>query len=552
MEAVRSATGGDASEKTEQDSNNSARKYEDYRKRRIQENMQKMHEMGITSISISTPARKPSRRTPTKASSLSPGSQGSLPSRRSSRLRKISPVNYSEQPNEKKSMGEKVLTDEGLVPEVYTEEHEKLLGSCQNAWVLFQDGYGRDGKRIYDSLNGKTCHQCRQKTLGYRTSCSKCNLVQGQFCGDCLYMRYGENVLEANRTPGWICPVCRGICNCSLCRIKKGWLPTGTLYKKITRLGYKSVAHYLIQTHRFDAKTEGNHEKVNESTSVRHLNFSDADQADIENKLSKQQREAFMTAIPDVDHGNEKKYLSDLTSSLDEGGPHQNAIVESLQGDREIGSAADCNLNSHPKGYTKEGKANASDAFSPTTPETENFSKPKRFSASFIYVRSPLMKIMTPTLDRSPIKELDSERRETIRSISGVGNKHSSGGTTLILDSIAGRIKRRRVGSEKKYPSYLTSLDDSDPQQNAINESLQRDREIGRVAADCDLNSSPNGYTKEGKVNASDGFGTTTPENFSKPKNRNKNYSERTTMISDSIVGRIKRRHVGMIQFCRA
>lgn len=31
---------------------------------------------------------------------------------------------------------------------------------------------------------------CRQKTLGHRTNCSKCNIVQGQFCGDCLYMRY--------------------------------------------------------------------------------------------------------------------------------------------------------------------------------------------------------------------------------------------------------------------------------------------------------------------------------------------------------------------------
>jgi hypothetical protein len=30
----------------------------------------------------------------------------------------------------------------------------------------------------------------RQKTLGYRTRCSECNMVQGQFCGDCLYMRY--------------------------------------------------------------------------------------------------------------------------------------------------------------------------------------------------------------------------------------------------------------------------------------------------------------------------------------------------------------------------
>ncbi|KAE8655133.1 Ankyrin repeat-containing protein isoform 1 [Hibiscus syriacus] len=87
-----------------------------------------------------------------------------------------------------------------------------------------------------------------QKTLGHRTHCVKCNMVQGQFCGDCLYMRYGERVLEANENPNWVCPVCRGICNCSLCRQAKGWAPTGPLYKKIAKLGFKSVAHYLIKT----------------------------------------------------------------------------------------------------------------------------------------------------------------------------------------------------------------------------------------------------------------------------------------------------------------
>lgn len=30
----------------------------------------------------------------------------------------------------------------------------------------------------------------RQKTLGHRTSCSECKSLHGQFCGDCLYMRY--------------------------------------------------------------------------------------------------------------------------------------------------------------------------------------------------------------------------------------------------------------------------------------------------------------------------------------------------------------------------
>lgn len=45
--------------------------------------------------------------------------------------------------------------------------------------------------------------------------------------------RYGENVIEANQNPNWICPVCREICNCSLCRQAKGWPPTGSLYRKV-------------------------------------------------------------------------------------------------------------------------------------------------------------------------------------------------------------------------------------------------------------------------------------------------------------------------------
>jgi len=49
-----------------------------------------------------------------------------------------------------------------------------------------------------------------------------------------FFCRYGEHVLEALQNPTWICPVCRGICNCSLCRQAKGWAPTGPLYKKVT------------------------------------------------------------------------------------------------------------------------------------------------------------------------------------------------------------------------------------------------------------------------------------------------------------------------------
>lgn len=68
-------------------------------------------------------------------------------------------------------------------------------------------------------------------------------------------MRYGENVLEAKKNPNWTCPVCRGICNCSICRTKRGWFPTGNAYRKVVRLGYKSVAHYLIATQRSGANS---------------------------------------------------------------------------------------------------------------------------------------------------------------------------------------------------------------------------------------------------------------------------------------------------------
>ena len=51
--------------------------------------------------------------------------------------------------------------------EVYTEEHEMLLGNTEKSWTLFVDGYGNDGKRIYDYLKGKTCHQCRCGNLSY-------------------------------------------------------------------------------------------------------------------------------------------------------------------------------------------------------------------------------------------------------------------------------------------------------------------------------------------------------------------------------------------------
>lgn len=87
--------------------------------------------------------------------------------------------------------------------------------------------------QVYDKVDGVTCHQCRQKTLGKRTSCSECQSLFGNFCGDCLYMRYGENINEVAANPEWTCPCCRDLCNCSFHRSRAGWAPTGTMYRYV-------------------------------------------------------------------------------------------------------------------------------------------------------------------------------------------------------------------------------------------------------------------------------------------------------------------------------
>ncbi|XP_076893890.1 uncharacterized protein LOC143546018 [Bidens hawaiensis] len=105
------------------------------------------------------------------------------------------------------------------------------------------------GRRIYDSKNGKTCHQCRQKTLDFVATCTnqsgnnkKCPL---NVCRACLMNRYGENAEEAAASGDWICPRCRGKCNCSFCMKKKGCIPTGMLAHIAIQNGYKSVSNLL-------------------------------------------------------------------------------------------------------------------------------------------------------------------------------------------------------------------------------------------------------------------------------------------------------------------
>ncbi len=59
----------------------------------------------------------------------------------------------------------------------------------------------------------------------------------------------GEDIREALRTPGWKCPACRGICNCSgatCLRKSHGLRTTGQLVSEAHSLGYPSVSVAVI------------------------------------------------------------------------------------------------------------------------------------------------------------------------------------------------------------------------------------------------------------------------------------------------------------------
>ncbi|XP_077473577.1 cell division cycle-associated protein 7a [Stigmatopora argus] len=102
-------------------------------------------------------------------------------------------------------------------------------------------------EKVYHTVNGSTCHQCRQKTTDTKTNCRNpdCVGVRGQFCGPCLRNRYGEEVRDALLDTEWRCPPCRGICNCSFCRAREGRCATGVLVYLAKYHGFDNVHAYL-------------------------------------------------------------------------------------------------------------------------------------------------------------------------------------------------------------------------------------------------------------------------------------------------------------------
>lgn len=164
--------------------------------------------------------------------------------------------------------------------------------------------------KTYDA-NGTTCHQCRQKTQDRKTECTQCHSISGQFCGMCLQLRYGENldeVLQAVESGGeWICPVCRDICNCSICRTRKHWAPTGILAPYIQ--DYPSVAHYLVNKYliKKDESSETPEGKNPPETSSPQQSLVDQQQTSLSEQSSSEKKQMSQEMLHETEMKSQKE-----------------------------------------------------------------------------------------------------------------------------------------------------------------------------------------------------------------------------------------------------
>ncbi|KAF2313757.1 hypothetical protein GH714_013219 [Hevea brasiliensis] len=108
--------------------------------------------------------------------------------------------------------------------EVAAQQEKKGRSNCHVVRVI--------GSRIYDSRDGKTCHQV-------------ISLILFSIPISWFSVWYGEKAEEVALFDEWKCPKCRGICNCSLCMKKRGHKPTGILVHTAKENGFSSVSELL-------------------------------------------------------------------------------------------------------------------------------------------------------------------------------------------------------------------------------------------------------------------------------------------------------------------
>ncbi|CAA0811266.1 Unknown protein [Striga hermonthica] len=240
--------------------------YEDLRKARISENQARLASLGlaktISELRALTSSPKSDESHVRKHRKVD---HSSTPLRRSARLGGKTPPpqeksGYLEGDDESDDENEKKGGKRGL--QTHKISLEALARRCES----------KSRGSLYHPVYGICCHFCRQKKLcgeedckrcgdldmdqpcTGKTDCSNCHSSNGILCRACLKVRYGEELEEVRANKEWMCPHCievKGIkpywiCNSSLCLKKRKMVPTGIAIFRAREMGYKSVAHLLM------------------------------------------------------------------------------------------------------------------------------------------------------------------------------------------------------------------------------------------------------------------------------------------------------------------
>ncbi|KAF3636013.1 cell division cycle-associated protein 7-like [Capsicum chacoense] len=249
--------------------------YEELRKAQILENQARLASLGVRKavVELRSTASKPrsEKRKYNKVDYFS------APLRRSSRLKGNNVDSCGTTPPAKRKLG---LFDEGddeddIKKRPANAPHLRVkygLVMHLSPEALARRCNSKERGTIYDPILGICCHFCRQKKLCGeedckrcgdsdmdqpclgKTDCSICHSSKGVLCRGCLKNRYGEEMEDVRDNKEWICPHCteqKGInpywiCNSSLCLKKRKMAPTGIAIFRAREMGYKSVAHLLM------------------------------------------------------------------------------------------------------------------------------------------------------------------------------------------------------------------------------------------------------------------------------------------------------------------
>ncbi|KAG7244956.1 hypothetical protein INR49_024056, partial [Caranx melampygus] len=242
-----------------------------------------------------TPQKKKKKQTPEKAMQRKRKSEPEMGSERRNPSRKARPPeNFGvEEKREPVSPRTPRTVDVRKLIEVddehVGEKKRKRRSSKWNQYVRSVDDITkeeldniayRSKDKIWDKENVRQLMSPVQtEDSGHQDSVSQWFLcgAKGQFCGLCLRNRYGEDVRTVLLDPTWSCPICRGMCNCSLCRKKEGRCATGILVGLARYNGHDNVHEYLERYLRGTAMSEvirgGGCSRVRVTRESRHGNY---------------------------------------------------------------------------------------------------------------------------------------------------------------------------------------------------------------------------------------------------------------------------------------